>query len=269
MDDDAQWLVSLAEAAGRQAVPLFLAVLVAALAGTWLAWRGFERHAVPRLRTRLPPTVLVALPIAAGFAVIVFGGWVFAEVADEIGAEEDMGRADQALTNALRESVPLPVLRIFALLTHLGDTLTLTLLCIAVAASLAAIRRHGLALGWVFTVAGGGLLNWSLKQVFERIRPVHDHGLVLEDGFSFPSGHSSGSLVAYGMLAYLALRVLPPRWHLPAAMTAVALAVTVGASRVFLRVHFASDVLAGFASGAAWLAVCVASIEFTRWRRQA
>ena len=269
MDDDAKWLVSLAEATGRQAVPLFLAVLATALAGTWLGWRVFERHAAPRLRTHLRPTLLMALPLAAGFAVVVFGGWVFAEVAENIGAEEEMGLADQALTNALRESVPLPVVRVFAVLTHLGDTLTRMLLCIAVAAGLLALRRHWLALGWVLTVAGGGLLNYSLKQVFERVRPRHTDGLVMEEGFSFPSGHSSGSLVAYGMLAYLALRVLPPRWHLPAAMIAVALAITVGASRVFLRVHFASDVLAGFASGAAWLAICVATIEFMRRRKQA
>ena len=269
MDPEAQWLVGLAEFVGQQAVPVFLAVLACALAGTWLAWRGFERHAAPRLRTHLPPALLMALPIVAGFAVIVFGGWVFAEVADELDAEEDMARADHALTNALHDSVPLPVVRVFALLTHLGDTLTLTVLCIAVAAALLAIGRRGLALGWVLTVAGGGLLNHTLKQVFERVRPVHTDGLVTADGFSFPSGHSSGSLVAYGMLAYLALRVLPPRWHLPAALAAVALAVTVGASRVFLRVHFASDVVAGFAFGAAWLAVCVASIEFTRWRRRA
>ena len=89
---------------------------------------------------------------------------------------------------------------------------------------------------------------------------------MLEHGFSFPSGHSSGSVVAYGMLAYLALRLLPIRWHLPGLLATVALAFTVGASRLFLGVHFASDVIAGFASGAAWLAMCITLIERMRWR---
>jgi len=112
------------------------------------------------------------------------------------------------------------------------------------------------------------LLNQTLKQIFGRVRPLQPEGFVLEQGFSFPSGHSSGSVVAYGMLAYVAVRLLPARWHLPVLLAAMALAFTVGASRMFLRVHFASDVIAGFASGAAWLAVCVTGFELARWCRQ-
>ena len=80
------------------------------------------------------------------------------------------------------------------------------------------------------------LLNPTLKRIFERVRPVHKHGLVSEAGWSFPSGHTSGATVAYGMLALVAIRTLPPRWHLPAVLGATALAYTVGSSRVFLQV---------------------------------
>jgi undecaprenyl-diphosphatase len=68
------------------------------------------------------------------------------------------------------------------------------------------------------------------------------------------------------MLDDVSLRLLPARWHFPTLLAAVAVAFTVGASRVFLEVHYASDVIAGFASGAAWLAVCITSIEFAQWR---
>lgn len=64
-----------------------------------------------------------------------------------------------------------------------------------------------------------------------------------------------------------ALKLLPARWPLPALLAAVTVVVSVGASRVFLRVHFASDVLAGFASGTAWLALCITGMELVRWRR--
>jgi membrane-associated phospholipid phosphatase len=63
------------------------------------------------------------------------------------------------------------------------------------------------------------------------------------------------------MLAFLLLRGLPQAWHLPVVMAAVTLILLVGFSRLFLQVHFFSDVIAGYASGTAWLAVCIASTE--------
>lgn len=107
---------------------------------------------------------------------------------------------------------------------------------------------------------------WSAQHALSLFLAVLGVLLGLTAGFSFPSGHSSGSVVAYGMLAYLSLRLLPVRWHLPSLLAMVALALTVGASRLFLGVHFASDVMAGFASGIAWLALCITSIEYIRWR---
>jgi len=267
MAADAESLAHWAGLAGQHALALFLALLALLLVVATALWWALQRYAALRSRSTLSPMLFIAARIVAGFAVIVAGGWVFAELAEQLGADRHLGRADQALTDALSDSVPSTALQVFAGLTHLGDTATLTLLCISVAIALLAAGRRGLALGWVAAVAGNGLLNTTLKQIFARVRPVHADGLVLEHGFSFPSGHSSGSVVAYCMLAYLAWRLLPARWHLPATLAAVALAFTVGASRVFLRVHFASDVIAGFASGAAWLAVCIGSIELARWYR--
>jgi membrane-associated phospholipid phosphatase len=116
---------------------------------------------------------------------------------------------------------------------------------IVVAIALWLVGRRALALGWTLSLAGNGLLNPALKQIFARARPVHEHGLAMETGFSFPSGHSSGSMVFYGMLLYLGIRLLPARWHPLLAAAATAVVVTVASSRIFLQVHFASDVAAG------------------------
>jgi membrane-associated phospholipid phosphatase len=117
-------------------------------------------------------------------------------------------------------------------------------------------------------MAGNGVLNPLLKRIVARARPLHEHGLAHAEGYSFPSGHTSGAVVAYGMLAYLLLRLAPPRWHLPVLLATVALVFTVGCSRVVLQVHWASDVLAGFASGTAWLLVCVVGSEWLRRQRR-
>jgi membrane-associated phospholipid phosphatase len=254
--------------AGQHALPLFFVMLALTLATTCACWWMVRRYSGPAFLFAQLPTRFLSLRVAVGMTVILLGSFIFIELAGELGTQETVSRVDLAFTEALRDSVTTPVVQIFAMLTHLGDTATLTGLCIAVAIALMALGRWWLMLGWVAAVAGNGVLNTVLKQIFARVRPLGLDGLALEEGFSFPSGHSSGSVVAYGMLAYLAVRLLPFRWHLPALMLAMTLAFAVGSSRLFLRVHFASDVIAGFASGAAWLALCVTAIELVRWLQQ-
>jgi len=265
---DPQLLEQWASWAGQHALPLFFAMLAATLLATYAGWWTARRYTGPDFRFAQLPMRFLSLRLAVGLTVMLLGSFVFIELAGELGAQETLSRVDRAFTEALRDSVTTPVVQTFAALTHLGDTATLVSLCTAVAIALVLRGRWWLTLGWVATVAGNGVLNISLKDAFARVRPLGLDGLTLEGGFSFPSGHSSGSVVAYGMLAYLALRLLPFRWHLPALILAMTLAFTVGSSRMFLRVHFASDVIAGFASGAAWLALCVTTIELGRWLQQ-
>lgn len=246
------WILWIAE----HAPPIFLVSLASLLAATAAGWWLVRRY-----------TLSTGLPIAFVVGAALAGVGSFAALATQLAAGQVPGWSDQAFTDALRASAPQLALQLFAVVTHLGDTLTLTLLCIVMALALVARGQRGLALGWVVAVAGNGMLNLSLKQIFGRVRPLNSDGVVVEHGFSFPSGHSSGAVVACGMLAYLALRLLPARWHLPMLMAMVTIAVTVGASRMFLGAHFASDVAAGFASGSAWLALCVTSIEFLQRRR--
>ena len=216
------------------------------------------------MKLDLPSTVRARL--TAGPLVIAAGAIIFAALASQLGEGHAMQKGDQAIADALRTGVPPAVHWVFAAITHLADPATLTALCTAVALGLWIRRRFALASGWVFAVAGNGLLNVTLKEAFARARPLPAQGATLLADFSFPSGHASGAVVAYGMLAYLAMRLLAPRWHMPAGATAAVVVALVGASRVVLGVHFASDVIAGFASGTAWLALCITGVEIARWR---
>lgn len=202
--------------------------------------------------------------LGIGSAVILAGVLVFMFLASALTQGSSLIRFDQAISDALRANLAPRVLQVFAALTHLADTATLTVLCVVGTFVLVALRQRGLALAWVLAIAGNGILNQSLKRLIGRVRPLDPEGALLVPGLSFPSGHSSGAVVAYGMLAYLALRLLPKAWHLPVLVAALALTFTVGISRVVLRVHFASDVAAGFASGSAWLALCITSFELVR-----
>lgn len=88
----------------------------------------------------------------------------------------------------------------------------------------------------------------QLKELFARPRPLGEH-LTYAAGFSFPSGHAMISTAFYGFLAYLALRFLPGRSGKILASVLVAIIFLIGLSRVYLNVHYFSDVLAGFLLG--------------------
>lgn len=266
----AETLAEFATLAGAHALEVFLALLIVLLllvaGGAWL----LRSQLLPQAQSRLGPLALVGLNAAIGFALVLAAAALFAEIAEHLGSGATMSLTDEALTASIHAHVTPATLAVFAALTHFGDVISLTFLGTTVALLLWWRRRRALALGWVIALGGNALLNPLLKRVFERVRPLHEHGLANELGWSFPSGHTSSATVAYGMLAYVAMRTLPPVWHGPVLLAATALAFTVGCSRVFLQVHFATDVLAGFASGAAWLTVCIVSVELARvYRRRA
>lgn len=262
----------LVQGLGSRALLLFAALLAVLLLLTTLFWWLMQRYAVPRASSTPRTGAYLLIRLAAGFAALVGSAALFAEMAEELGDGERTGQLDQLFSDAVREHTAGWAVQAFAWITRLGDTVTLSVLCIVVAAALLLRGRRWLALAWVLAVSGNAVLNITLKAIFARTRPLHEGGLVQAGGWSFPSGHSSGTVVVCGMLAYVLIRTLPPtlarRASLPLLLAAVATAFAVGSSRVFLQVHFATDVLAGFASGGAWLAVCIISMEWTLHYRQ-
>lgn len=285
---------NLGQFVGTHALLLFAVLASIMLAVTALAWhalarwgegwwRGVVRGWLALLNSRPMRMLLQRYPVlhrlrenrfvvggyvgvhsVVGFAIVVAALALFAELADEIDADADLVRFDAALATTLAQRAVPAALQAFHWVTRLGNTLTLVVLGCGVAALLALRRQWLAACGWSIALAGNGLLNVTLKAIFQRTRPLHEHGLLVETGWSFPSGHASGSLVAYGMLAYLLVRATPRAWHLPVVCAAVALILLIGFSRVFLHVHYFSDVLAGYVSGMAWLAVCIAGVEIAQ-----
>jgi undecaprenyl-diphosphatase len=119
-------------------------------------------------------------------------------------------------------------------------------------------------------VPGGMLLNAALKHAFRRARPSFDDPLLSLLTYSFPSGHTAAATVFYGLLAcYLVRGAHAWLARVLAVVGAVAMVMLVALSRMYLGVHYLSDVLAAAAEGAAWLAICITAVSTWHRRRLA
>jgi undecaprenyl-diphosphatase len=119
--------------------------------------------------------------------------------------------------------------------------------------------RHA-AVVWLIATGGAVVLVTLLKLHFKRARPDLPWAFVHEPTYSFPSGHSVFAVVVYGMLVYLGLRHLPHAWQRVAiCAAAVAMIVGIGLSRIYLGVHYPSDVAAGYFVGLVWLLSVIGS----------
>jgi undecaprenyl-diphosphatase len=159
---------------------------------------------------------------------------------------------------------------IMILITAMGSKWVIGLLLIAcISLILLKQRNYWGTLISFLTVAGGGILNLLLKGRFERERPEINR-IIDADGFSFPSGHSMGSMIFYGFLGYLVFR--SSKWKIHSKLgwiTLLSMVIfLVGTSRVYLGVHYPSDVLAGFSAGFIWLILCISILEFIYWAKR-
>jgi undecaprenyl-diphosphatase len=200
---------------------------------------------------------VAALLIAAG------GAWAFASVADEM-AEGETHALDMVVLTALREHGrpddalgPHWVQVAATDLTSLGSTTVLTLLVLLMGGLFLMLRRPASAMILVLAAGSGGLISESLKAVFGRERPPVAYQAVEAINTSFPSGHATLSAVVFLTLGTVAARLLKRRREKAYILiAAVLVALLVGLTRVYLGVHWASDVLAGWCLGAAWAMIC-------------
>jgi undecaprenyl-diphosphatase len=205
--------------------------------------------------------VALGMVLIGGAVAAALGAWAFAELAEAM-REGATQRFDESVLRAL-DRMDQPWLEAAMVeVTALGNGLVVIALAAVAAAFLWVTRHRYSAALLVAATVGALLLNVLLKSYFDRPRPqVVTWGTHVSTS-SFPSGHATSAIVVYATVAYLLARLQRGRLARAATLAvATAVVLLIAASRLFLGVHYPSDVAAGLAIGLAWAAFCMAVLE--------
>lgn len=193
--------------------------------------------------------------LAAAFAVAAIATVLFAALMDEVHENDVMVRTDRAASRWVADWRGDGLTGLMRVATMLADPWFVVVLVALAACFLLVRRRRGAALFLVVSTVGTALLVLIAKLVIARPRPGLPVALIHANGYAFPSGHAAQSLALYGAFAVIvAVIVRDPRWRILACASSLMVAFVVGISRVVLGAHWLSDVVAGWALAAGWLA---------------
>ncbi len=226
------------------------------------------RNLIARVRSHLTIPQYISLYLVIGLALSATCLWAFAGLAHEVLTEQDFALIDNTVAADLHLYATPLATQVFLILSAFGFQV---LFVVAIGVGLYFIlKRSWLRLSlWIAALLGGQILNLLLKNWFARPRPFFNDPLTVAAFYSFPSGHATMSLIAYGLIAYFIWVSAPKR--VPRRLVTVALILLIlliGLSRLYLGVHYFSDVIAGFAAGGLWLSFCITAASFIHQRRE-
>jgi undecaprenyl-diphosphatase len=190
---------------------------------------------------------------------------LFAKLAEDLLSQE-LGVFDTLVGSYIRSHASEGLTQLAVIITNMGSAaFEIGLLLVIGAYLYFRLKQVWEPLMLAVCLAGAWMLNNVLKALFHRTRPDVLH-LVTAGGFSFPSGHAMIATAFYGMLGYIIWINLrqraKPSWYVM--VLTFCLVVAIGVSRVYLGVHYPSDVIAGFAAGGVWLLACVLALGVAR-----
>ncbi|MFC5468372.1 phosphatase PAP2 family protein [Cohnella suwonensis] len=203
-------------------------------------------------------TYVMKSVFARSFALGIASLLVFALIASLVGWRR-IAWFDDRVIAAVQGRESDAVTSVMKFFSFIGSTAPVVVLTAAAMLVLYVLLKHrGELLFFAGVVVGSALLNVVLKLAFRRDRPTL-HRLAEEAGYSFPSGHSMAAFSLYGVLVFLLWKHADARWaRLLLVALGLGITVMIGISRIYLGVHYPSDVIGGYMASCAWLALCIA-----------
>jgi undecaprenyl-diphosphatase len=219
------------------------------------------------MSTVVPRSAGVPLLVGTGATIVLFAAQ--AGLVDTVEDGAGSGLLDQwVLAWFVSHRAP-AITTVMTAVSAAGGTAVMAALALIGAGLLWRIRRRAEAATVIGAAVGAGLLVTGFKHLYDRARPPAIDRLTVETNYALPSGHALGSMVVLGVLAAIAV-LLSRRFAVQAGAVAFAIVgiVTIGVSRLYLGVHWGTDVLTGWLLGGAWLALCVTTLVLLRRRPQ-
>ena len=230
--------------------------------------RRFARQ-IGFIKARFSPEGYLGFHLTVGLFVVLMAGWWFGEIAQDMSRDAATRLLDERVIAWFQDLGSPGLTRMARIITAFGSVAMISAGSIATALVLITRGFIYRFIAVIVTMGGGSLLNILLKHFFQRQRPVLENPLVTLSSFGFPSGHTMGATLFYGLLALLVAHSTRWGWsHRILAFCGAALLIAlVGTSRIYLGAHYLTDVLGALALGLAWLAFCWTGIETVRrWR---
>jgi undecaprenyl-diphosphatase len=220
---------------------------------------------LPEVEQSPQPGTLVRLAIPVALVVSILALLLFAWIANEVFLEHSV-RFDLAVREWLHQYSSPTLTRLAVIASFLGQQGLIIALVISLPALL--YLRWRRAAAWLcITVIGSLLLDMALKHAFHRTRPTPFFGSD-PASYSFPSGHAMVSFCFYGVLAGLLMgRIRSLPWRITIWFTAAFLITAIGLSRIYLGVHYPTDVIAGYLAAAVWVSTMI-TLDRLRKRRK-
>lgn len=261
------WLIEDADAAWRAEGTVWHRILMSRPM-RWLADKSPAAQSL--LFRRFSPADYLGLNLTLGLGLSFVLLLIFGAIAQSVLSRSAIVRFDMDFAEVLHsETTPMGI-AFWIGVTRFG-TLPATVVFGAGFALAYSWRRGWLPFGgWLAALAGSELLDLALKRVVHREPPLFHVPYAATSTFSFPSGHVLGALVGYGMIAYFICCLTTSRlWRTIAIGAGTVIVLAVGFSRLYLGLHYFSDVIGGLAAGAVWLTACVTALEVARRKQEA
>lgn len=208
----------------------------------------------------------VGLHLTLGLLLALLALRLFAGLTEDVVNGEAITKLDTVVLGRLRQVATPTGDSAFFVVSMLGSPAAMGALGLLGAAWLGRRRDWVGCTGWIATFAGAGIVDLALKYLVHRPRPLGSDAFV-GASFSFPSGHALGSLCGYGVLSYMTILHAGKHARVPVVLAAALLVLAIGFSRLYLGVHYLSDVMGGYSAGTLWLSLCVSALEVDRRRK--